>query len=97
MKIVNTSTLVNLMKLSSQAGFRRVLGPETQKTLDPIGYHVLCLPILHNDSHIRCCLVLLKLRDAEHPLKVSLDIPTKEWNELPDMPLELAHVDDGKG
>lgn len=86
MKVVDTPTLIRLVNESRKANYSRLLPPEVEAELDPVGKHVLSQPMIHGDMEcVRATAVMLKLRDKfPDAHETSLDFSLASWNSLPE-------------
>lgn len=85
MKIIDTKTLKRLTQQARNHRLNRLLDGRDEVKLDPWGKHILSHALLHGDGDcIRCFACFLKLEGQKEPLECVLDIPVKEYNQLPE-------------
>ncbi len=82
MKIKIADT-VRIKRINATEGNRRITA-EGISRLDPDGLHVL-EPVMEHGREVRCY-VHLKARGTHVPMSLFLDVPTAEYERLPDAP-----------
>src|SRR4051812_26619494 len=94
-KLLTTNALIRINLMSVRKGFNRTLNTDVlHSKLDPEGIHVIGDHFLHNDTQIRCTL-LLKRMGQEEPDEAVLDILVDQFNELPDYDDIIEKADEG--
>lgn len=89
-KVASTPDLIRLARVAQMRDYNRQIDPEwIEEFVDPHGAHVIEFLIPHEHAqgkevplHARCQ-VLVKVDGTMSPMQVVLDIPIKEYNELP--------------
>ena len=96
-KVASEDMLRNAHRRAVRKGYNRRMTTEAINNLDPEGYNLLWILMLHehaqgavSEPHYRCH-ALLKMRDTEAPVHMVLDIPMADYDRWP----TVADVKDG--
>lgn len=89
-KVASTPDLIRLARVAQMRDYNRQVDPKwIEEFVDPHGAHVIEFLIPHEHAqgkevplHARCQ-VLVKVDETMSPMQIILDIPIKEYNELP--------------
>lgn len=86
-KVIDTPKLNELLAAARKprSGCNRIGSEidESPRKVDPDGKHVLSDRMLHNDTTVRC-VVMVKMAGTMEPVLAWLDVPLGVFNEIPD-------------
>jgi hypothetical protein len=81
-KVVTTDILIRLNQRACIKGYNRTL--QGLEQLDPDGFHLVTWLMDQNDAQYLRCGVLLKVKDSDDPVEVTLDMSFEDYNRLMD-------------